>query len=212
MSPIESQRQPVMFFRIALASATSVYRQVGDQIKKVKWAPTLLRLLMVAGVIAVVGAIAVPAFREKQIQRKLLKERVSLRAINGALVAYAIELNADPPDLSFLTRPFALDHPVRWQGVGPIVSQLGPWIKEIPTSVFGEKAVPQYHIVGNDWIYLLWTPGPDEVYDIVSSDELRNVVLDHYMAPAKQYDWFSNQVYDPSNGLISRGDMVQWRE
>ena len=179
---------------------------------KEKWAPTLLALLIVASVIAIVGAIAVPAFREKQIQRKLLKERVSLRAINGALVAYAIELNADPPDLSFLTRPFALDHPVRWQGVGPIVSQLGPWIKEIPRSVFRERGIPQYYVVNSDWIYLLWTTGPDEVYDIVSSDELRNVVLGHYMAPAKQYDWFLNLVYDPTNGLISRGDIVQWRE
>jgi type II secretory pathway pseudopilin PulG len=76
---------------------------------------------MVAGVIAVVGAIAVPIFLKARLQRKLSQERVSLRTVSQALASYAIDWNADPPDLSFLTRQIVFNPPVRWGRSGHII-------------------------------------------------------------------------------------------
>jgi type II secretory pathway pseudopilin PulG len=187
---------------------------------KKKMALTLREILIVAGIIAIAAAIAVPWFLRAQVRGKLSQERGTLRSINQALLAYAVEINADPPDLSYLTRRTVYSPPVRSLD-GTLVSEVGPWIKEIPKSAFGRRDTPQYYNLGNDWLYVLWTPGPDGVYDILGSDKLKDAVSYHYRlaliesghpAPSKESDWFCNLTYDATNGLSSRGDMVQWRE
>jgi hypothetical protein len=145
---------------------------------------------------------------ESRTQSKVARDRASLRAIANALEAYYIWWNIYPSNLSLLTHKAVFNPPVMWLG-GKQVSEIGPFIEKIPFSAFGKDIYPR-NFTPSDMFWIVWYPGPDERYDLNLSDRYDDV--NKWVGTRKETPSFIiNYTYDPTNGTLSKGDIVRWK-
>lgn len=145
--------------------------------------------------------------RGREVRESVRVDKESLRTIAAALQAYAIDWNCSALDLEHLTRPYPLAQPIQVRGRS--IRQFGPFLEKIPRSQFGREI---RHSILNDpgggFFYLLWTPGPDRVFDITQTSELSEA-MNWMHRTGRVAPWLASRVYDPSNGTLSPGDIIR---
>jgi type II secretory pathway pseudopilin PulG len=162
--------------------------------------------LIVAGVVGVMAAIAVPNFLEAQGRATVSRVKTDQRSLAVALESYAIDHNHYPmwemrTDFatqrpSFIlpqpgTRPFTLTTPIAY------ITSIYP----DPFSA-GKKEWFSYYTSGRAWILI--SAGPDKDYDIVPQQDFQQP-----SGMKELLDVLVNKTYDPTNGSVSNGDI--WR-
>jgi type II secretion system protein G len=180
---------------------------------------TLIELLIVVAIIAILAAIAVPNFLEAQTRAKVTKVRTDFRNLHVALSAYHVDNNAYPPDGTLGTSWYN-DYRVQCLLTTPI-----PYISTVPTNPFfdihqsqapsGETGRGSYAFWGVDRHYGAASGGLDPdlrplFYYMVScgpnlTNELGGVTG---MDTVNRVPNFVNRLYDPTNGVISYGDLT----
>lgn len=174
---------------------------------------TLIELLIVVAVVAILTAIAGPHYMEAQTRSKLSRAKNDMRSLRLALEAYRAANPYYPND--------SPDEAYSWAALTTPVA----YMNSIPRAAFQPKSPNSQewylywggtHLAGStalSWdiqtrLYAITCTGPDLVYDCYPYYALWS-----YAGPEKPGTYyespnFINSVYDPTNGTISRGDIV----
>jgi type II secretion system protein G len=194
---------------------------------------TLIELLIVVAIIGILAAIAIPNFLQAQTRAKVARTKADMGSIATALEAYSVDYNKYPPDginyprledewrvpnelttpLDYITSvsmpdPFRKDDlpalPTtnvdlfkRFEYVNFKWSYLDPHIPDYPLGYYPERG--NVYIYGSSFFagYGAWRLtgfGPDKEYGPI--DPIINW-------------WTIVVIYDPTNGTMSRGDIVR---
>lgn len=178
-----------------------------------KRAFTLIELLIVVGIIAILASISLVNFLEAQTRSKVSRTRADMRVLSSAVEMYATDNNAYTPTLGFtlFTTPVAYVTAVPMDVFSP--RSAFPYLGYINAATMSQQtALEQWHVTESTpeqraafagFQYFVWSNGPDTIDDAVeSAQDSFNDVVD---APGADYGLF----YDPTNGTISRGDVVR---
>ena len=184
---------------------------------------TLIELLIVVAIIGILAAIAIPNFMNAQVRAKVSRVQADHATIATALESYCIDFNTYPKcDLEFvwpdhriypfcLTVPIAylpkkkLDDPFRDPAHEKISHRCryrylsGHPIGTLATGPSYTKQRNEYPCV----TWLLFSCGPDEVQAAGALDDTYETVFPDYHAGIP---------YDPTNGIMSNGDIYRFRE
>ncbi|MFH1740710.1 MAG: prepilin-type N-terminal cleavage/methylation domain-containing protein [bacterium] len=167
--------------------------------KKNRDAFTLIELLIVVAIIGILAAIAVPNFMNARIRANVARSKADLRTIGTAMQMYKLDHKTVFHWLDgFPDRELA---PLRDSG----------YLNSIPDDSFANKTLApdwptlhyDYHSYGPststtyhyDWA--LWGNGPDQ-----------HRQLNCFYYTPETRDEFLKELYEPSNGVRSGGDMV----
>jgi len=157
---------------------------------------TLIELLIVAAIIAIVAAIAVPNFLEAQVRSKVSRARTDMRTQAVALEAYAVEYRRYPPILRYgddLITPESFTTPIAFMTSLPH----DPFAAQMP-----DEPRRRYHYQNVKQLVEDNTPNwPPN--DLVRYGDWRFVSL----GPKKEYcPWIP---YDATNGTVSAGSIIR---
>jgi type II secretion system protein G len=161
---------------------------------------TLIELLVVVAIIGILATIALPNFLSAQTRAKVSACKSDMRVIALALESYAVDYNAYPQAAIVLP----------WQRLVPLTTPV-QYLSSIPDDPFQTLSIFKGYFYGamdlsyaDRWI--LAGVGPDK-YPSVDPIEFY---------PGYQPGLFENRVpgynymiYDPTNGTISRGDIIR---
>jgi len=200
---------------------------------------TLIELLIVVAIIAILAAIAVPNFLEAQIRSKVTRVKADMRTIALAMEAYFVDWNGYPRHLDFryptppieqqepwwrpLTTPVAYMtlvprdpfHNVQRRYLMASSSSGGfihydPWFNTWAGGVMGATWGPYYgfaqEMQARGFWWVLFSLGPDGIGDHGGPDW-------PYLGAAgqpKNKGEGMGVYYDPTNGTVSRGDIVRF--
>ena len=169
---------------------------------------TLIELLVVVAVIAILAAIALPNFLQAQTRAKISRVKADLRTIATAVEMYRVDCNAYPETLvtTRWQRFYVLTTPIAYLTTEPRDpfcvsddSASDSWGARHFVYKFG--ATP----VSMAFQWALSSNGPD-------LDEMESIPIKEYPG----FSWttftgatpgFSYLIYDPTNGVISNGDV-----
>jgi prepilin-type N-terminal cleavage/methylation domain-containing protein len=173
----------------------------------------LVELLIAVAILALLSAIAAPNYLASQNRSKIARARNDLRTLRVGLEAYRMENPFYPND--------SPDEAYSWAALTTPIA----FIDSIPRAAYQAKSQnPQKwylywggtHLAGSSplsrdiqtRLYAITCVGPDLVYDCSVYYDLWS-----WTDPARQGTYyesanFINSVYDPTNGAISRGDIV----
>jgi len=182
-----------------------------------------LALLTTTGIapLAVMGAIAVPNFLEAQSRSKVSRVKADLRSLATAIEAYNVDNNSYPMWASgekganarvgagqsaFSIPSFRIWSKVEERGRFHLLSTPIAYITGIFEDPFAAEdgAVYGYYSIG-DKGWILYSTGPDKVYDIIPGE-----VLDSGGEISR--DLLIGKTYDPTNGTVSAGDIYRTRD
>lgn len=173
---------------------------------------TLIELLVVVGIIAILSAIAVPNLLEAQTRSKVSRVKAELQTISTALEAYHVDHNLYPPwlisgvdinptskRLCPLTTPVAYitSVPVKDPFKDKIIPNIYDTYDYVDAESFARDGDPEpsFRSRGAEW--RLCSAGPDCVNTYGGPA---------YMTPEEGNPGYD---YDPTNGTISKGDIVR---
>jgi type II secretion system protein G len=172
-----------------------------------KAAFTLIELLVVVAIIAILAAIALPNFLEAQTRAKVSRVKADMQSMATAIETYAVDHNDYPYDYYGIK---GTDWDT-WRHVTTPIAYMTSYSYDIfykePTpydyGCYKNRPTPAqiwgYQAAGVRYIFL--SIGPDRIhdYDWSTSGEtgfnLRYQIL--------------NWTYDPTNGTVSRGDIMR---
>ena len=196
---------------------------------------TLTELLMVVAVIGILAVIAIPCFLNAQIRAKVSTAKTELRTLATGLETYCVDQNGFPRGnwyqlstrfsalgadrgLILLSTPIAYIREALMLDEFPTELRDGSFVAPSPEldddderhwykysscdcrgSIIGTFGKPDYdrRQLRPDW-YILQSSGPDHTRHTLGQGALR-------IAP----DNFRSTVYDPTNGLTSRGSLYR---
>ncbi len=175
---------------------------------------TLIELLIVVAIIGILAAIAVPNFINAQIRSKIARAQADMKALSTALEAYRVDENTYPPDGDDIT---TMDFNVRAR-LRVLTTPLS-YISTLPIDPFHTDHIEFDAQTG---IQLLFPGDPPHTYAYNtygshSGDGMQppnRGKPDNYglssLGPNKIFNAFVGFPipYDPSNGLISDGDIT----
>lgn len=178
---------------------------------------TLIELLIVVAIIAILAAIAVPNFLEAQTRAKVGRAKADVRALTTALESYRMDSNNYPDGfttwsgtnydpLEIMTSPVAYITSIPKDpfflidiyATGTKKNQPGPyWYWNIP------KADPNFGMNAGFFRKAAWrlaSAGPDKKHGgaVWTGPEANDLY---------EINWID---YDPTNGTISRGEIMKW--
>ncbi|MBN1902296.1 prepilin-type N-terminal cleavage/methylation domain-containing protein [Candidatus Sumerlaeota bacterium] len=203
-----------------------------------KKAFTLIELLIVVAIIAILAAIAVPNFLEAQVRSKVSRVKSDIRSVITALEAYRVDTNKYPPCMSIIeptVNPADIISGGGSSPVNPPILRLIPltspiaYITTIPQDAFNIKYTgwgppPVGTVIyywGSDYLDLMIDASPPTHATIFAETPENLWVKDNFVllsfSPDQDFDvvdggWPSTiQLYDPTNGTVSDGDIVRSR-
>ena len=168
---------------------------------------TLIELIIVVAIIAILASIAIPNFLEAQVRSKVSRAKADLRTIRTGLESYRVDFNGYPPTpmdqlssrsfrLKFITTPIA-------------------YLTSIPMEVFEKdepepyaywsanlndamKYSPMYYYLfqekEREGRWALFSRGPDVDYEAAVEEGGGGLLM----------------YYDPTNGTVSNGDLMEF--
>lgn len=177
---------------------------------------TLIELLIVVAIIAILAAIAVPNFLEAQTRSKVSRAQADQRTVALAMESYAVDHRrypayGNPIDFALFAGEPIVFLPVRL--TTPIA-----YITSLPADIFpGRRTglapgrqVPYFYMHDYQAVYLGRTQTAGHVQDhftaLTGSD--RAVQWTTWSFGPDLRDDHGIVLYDPTNGTISRGDMM----
>jgi type II secretion system protein G len=168
---------------------------------------SLVELLVVVAILAILSAIAVPNFIEAQTRAKISRARTDMRTLATALETYAVDHNAYPQSnfvprfqrMIPLTTPVAYLTTIPTDPFNPPDTGAGPFRSRGDYS-FGSMPLDSASR------FALASDGPDLVND---TDPIR--FYPGYTSGLfyGQVPGFTYTLYDPTNGVVSRGDIFR---
>jgi len=198
---------------------------------------TLIELLIVVAIIGVLAAIAIPNFLQAQMRAKVARAQADMRTLEGALLAYYSDHNdvpldgddVEPADTDLWDTRYglrALTSPVEYLSAIPLapssfLNELNP--PDSQWRVAYEWATTRFVAAGNmvvggggagympnlNTLYWIGWGGPDRKLDY---PDFRRP--DDGDAPGNGFTipWIAERAryYDPTNGIVSLGDVVRW--
>jgi len=188
--------------------------------KSEKTAFTLIELLIVVAIIAVLSAIAVPNFLEAQTRSKVSRAKADMRSVATGLETYRTDYQGYPV-VGSLTMPGSWDMSIPYLQRLIVLTTPIAYVTSIPRDVFAkddEGALgPEYCYApgnfyhggsskysGNNYrntIYSVAGRGPDKEINA------GGYCLSHPVAYETKLAIRGS--YDPTNGTVSEGDIVQ---
>ncbi len=155
---------------------------------------TLIELLIVVAIISILAAIALPNFLQAQIRAKVSRAQSDMRTIASALEMYYVDNNAYPISL-----------------MGPGLRALtGPveYISSIPIDVFSTGSRYRYggSPPANPHRWILTSRGPNQSNDTGTLHLYPGINSRFINDPEGTFPLI---IYDPTNGIISRGDIIR---
>lgn len=170
---------------------------------------TLLELLVVVALIAILAAIAIPNLMQAHTRAKVSRVISDMRVLSGAATLYRMDHNRFPPanpdrvgsrlarqmplvtPIAYITAPLEDVFPCRW---GQRESYYPLWDPEYLASLrrVGVVTLPPELASLTD-VSLVLSRGPDGDYEL---DPSENPDFDYTV-----------ELYDPTNGVVSSGDI-----
>ncbi len=193
---------------------------------------TLIELLIVVAIIAILAAIAIPNFLEAQTRSKTSRVKADFRTVATALESYRTDNNAYPEGVwvpgeigpGSIENYIPLTTPIAYITSAPTIEPFraiqgylepdGTWVPR----TWGHKHYfywrldgPFVKFFGHPEIrdaWLLRSVGPDSRAEGAVVDAVTNASVEGLFQTADGYPGH-NVLYDPTNGTISRGDIVR---
>jgi len=145
--------------------------------------------------------------------RRIKKAEANLRALSQAMEAYSIDWSCPPlatdavPGYRGVRYSWDEDHEFSTLQIDNLTTPIG-YFKSHPKDPFSLTGRNDYCYTFSHtpWGDLLWSPGPDRVYDL-NPYVLPDLLDDNYRRRTKLYHLYT---YDPTNGVVSAGDI--WRQ
>ncbi len=199
---------------------------------------TLIELLIVVAIIAILAAIAVPNFLEAQTRSKVSRVKADMRSLATAVESYFIDNNEYHPSVNPMTGNL---WDVRIEGYHFLTSPIS-YITSAFSDVFNRKEVvpPGYRADGNRVLiwwgtdFLIESPAGTNLRsntattyflatDFPDISDATTLVRDPLWAMLSfgpdadpdvtdVADGPSVQMYDPTNGTLSDGDVIRFKE
>ncbi len=189
---------------------------------------TLIELLIVVAIIGILAAIAVPNFLNAQVRAKVARVKSDLRSMQAASDMYRLDHGAYPwPKLGGNTIASV-------QELSTPVAYLGSVDLQDPFNPENMKDLFEMNVTSYVWVnyrgrwaqgeqgrwgelvdqfpdgYAMNSQGPDHVHSGGSHPPLEiwfdKTVSGGNSGGIRPYD----KIYDPSNGLVSKGDIVRY--
>ncbi len=188
---------------------------------------TLIELLIVVAIIAILAAIAIPNFLQAQTRAKVSRCQADMRTIATALESYYVDHNEYPPDgyqgvpedTGWWFLNYKITTPVAYLTDAGIEDPFFPPDIYSPEDLEEMPWLPNFRYINYDFLYrdyidneprfqrynriygmwVLISRGPDGRYTFGEQalhDEQGSL-------------WESTMPYDPTNGTVSRGDLVR---
>lgn len=197
---------------------------------------TLIELLVAVAIVGVLAAIAVPNFLNAMVRANVSKARADLKAIANAVEYYRLE-RADYPHspvyagaraYNFRERYRVLTTPVAYIASAPLdpfprrsVYEFDPTVDlryEYPgADVYAyfrsDKAGPNGNYNFGDDKWMISSSGPDGMIQYLGwfpPDETQAEELCSLCRIDVPFIQLVAVVYDPSNGLVSAGEIIRW--
>ena len=189
---------------------------------------TLIELLIVVGILGVLTAIAVPSYRDAMIRSRVAKAKLELRTLGFGLQNYRLDHNIFPrrkSELLFFAAYLLPDltSPIAYLNPALIKDPFGP-VQEFEvrkvTGDFGPELMAGIPLVKNSYTYTPYYSyaliyGIPElrregfVVASVGPDQQDSYIMDYPFPAFYRFpgDSVRDSVYDPTNGIISPGDI-----
>ena len=186
---------------------------------------TLIELLIVVAILAILTAVAIPNFLEAQTRSRVSRARSDLRTFATAIETYAVDHNFYPPSQTFVAPQdlAVLSTPIAYLSSADLRDPFATPRINVPSgetdnftrgyayvayntgSRFYEFEPPACSAVP----YRGWSvasQGPNQTLDGAGSLVFRTCPL----APQSFLEDLAGRIYDPTNGTVSRGDIIRF--
>jgi len=148
---------------------------------------TLLEIIIVFAIIAILSAISVPNFLEAQVRSKVSRVKSDARSLATGIESYFVDNNAYPHKMDILSQG-AVKY-MSGQFTDPYSPYRGTPLKYLTGEKAAESAIKGGYAtrenVHPDSIWIVYSIGPDTIDDEATI------------------------IYDPTNGTVSRGDIIR---
>ena len=168
---------------------------------------TLIELLIVVAIIGILAGIAVPRFIDAQVRSKISRVRAEHRALETAYLSYRFDHNAWPPHIDgdpaqhyYVTTPIAY---LTSSVIDPF--QEGLTSEEAPIV---DNFQWQYHIEPSTY-FLNMLSQKRRRYTRIWSELQSTAVVAWSLGPDRAYIHGRMEIWESSNGLRSRGEVVR---
>ncbi len=184
---------------------------------------TLIELLIVVAIIAILAAIAVPNFMEAQVRAKVSRAKADMRSLATALETYSVDYGHYPPDRDVHTINYCspLTTPVAYMSSISMDDPFNPGWGELRQEWnTGDKSGSYLYCnyidmwgnrYGRGWLRkgcVVSSFGPDRLINFIEHfPYLSNHPEDNSPIHGYTYHTCYDQLYDPTNGTKSSGDI-----
>ena len=168
---------------------------------------------------AILAAIAIPNFLEAEQRSQVSRAKADMRSLATAIEAYSVDTDTYPawtsgPEGSIYGTLAAPGGPLAGQPTfrmkanasDPVMTLTTPimYLTSVPSDPFSPVGGQAFSYWGDNGRWLVWSAGPDKVYDITLENVPKAFAPDN--TPS---DLLKQKTYDPTNGTVSSGDV--WR-
>jgi type II secretion system protein G len=161
---------------------------------------TLIELLVVVAIISLLAAIAIPNFLMASTRAKVTKAKSDMRVLAEALEMYHADNNMYPQAAAILPR----------KRLEPLTTPIG-YLSSLPVDPFGSRlfrGVYRYGamdlIAASRW--MMASAGPDLIPSTDPIEFYPGYEPGLFVGAVPDFDYM---IYDPTNGAISRGDVIR---